>query len=341
MAPRNIIVIGASWGGLKAFKEILSGLPENLPAAVFIVQHIAPDAPGLLSGILNRSGELPAFLPRDHEPIKLGNVYVAPPDHHLLLEKGFIRITRGPKENRARPSVDVLFRSAAYAYGSSVIGVVLTGHLEDGSAGLWAIKDRGGTSIIQDPAEAEAPSMPDNALRQVEIDYQVPLREIAPLLMELSATSVNEEPRHPPSEGMRLEVAIASEDRTMETEIKDLFEPSTYACPECHGVLMKIPEGNHTRYRCHTGHAYSGLSLISHISETTEETLWTAIRSIQEGAFLLREFAEERQRRGNEKEYRMLLEKAEEAQRRADTVRLVAMSHEKVVPPNVEGSKKY
>ena len=188
MANKDIVVIGASYGGVEAHKVLVSGLPKGFHASVFLVQHRTSTAPSLLPEILMKAGPLPASSPADFEPIERGHIYVAPPDYHMMLERGRVRLIRGPKENRARPAIDALFRSAAYAYGPRVVGVVLTGLLNDGTAGLWAVKDCGGTAIVQDPEEAIAPSMPQNALQNVAVDYCLPLSEIAPLLAQLAST---------------------------------------------------------------------------------------------------------------------------------------------------------
>ncbi|HKQ74713.1 MAG TPA: chemotaxis protein CheB [Blastocatellia bacterium] len=189
MANKDIIVIGASHGGIEAMKEFVSGLPEGFHASVLLVQHSSSTAPGMLPRILMKAGPLPASFPADFEPLDPGHIYVAPPDYHMILERGLVRLTRGPKENHVRPAIDPLFRSAAYAYGPRVVGVVLTGLLNDGTAGLWAVKDRGGTAIVQDPEEAIAPSMPQSALQNVEVDYCLPLGDIAPLLARLARGS--------------------------------------------------------------------------------------------------------------------------------------------------------
>lgn len=188
MANKDIIVIGGSFGGVEALKVLVSGLPKGFQASVFLVQHRTSDAPHLLPEILMRSGPLPASFPADFEPIERGHIYVAPPDYHMMLERGLVRLIRGPKENSVRPAIDALFRSAAYAYGPRVVGVVLTGLLKDGTAGLWAVKDHGGTAIVQDPKEAIAPSMPQSALQNVTVDYSLPVSEIAPLLAQLAST---------------------------------------------------------------------------------------------------------------------------------------------------------
>jgi two-component system chemotaxis response regulator CheB len=186
MANKDIIVIGASHGGIEAMKELVSGLPEGFHASVLLVQHSSSTAPGVLPRILMKAGPLPASFPADFEPLDLGHIYVAPPDYHMILERGLVRLTRDPKENHVRPAIDPLFRSAAFAYGPRVVGVVLTGLLNDGTAGLWAVKDRGGTAIVQDPEEAIAPSMPQSALQNVEVDYCLPLGDIALLLAHLA-----------------------------------------------------------------------------------------------------------------------------------------------------------
>jgi two-component system chemotaxis response regulator CheB len=205
-------------------KELVGGLPERFPATIILALHLNPSAPSAMPQILTKAGPLPASFPADFEPLKSGHIYVAPPDHHLLLEQGHVRLTRGPKENRFRPSVDTLFRSAAYAYGPRVVGVVLTGMLDDGVAGLWAVKDRGGAAIVQDPKEAPAPSMPQSAMRYVEVGYRLPLNGIAPLLKELAHTPAAEEGAYPVSERMKIEVQIAKEHTAIDKGIQDLFE---------------------------------------------------------------------------------------------------------------------
>jgi len=186
MAKRDIIVIGCSSGGIEALRILLSQLPADFEATIFVVVHIGADSPGLLPFILDRFGPLEVIDPHDGERFRPGKVYVAPPDRHLLLEPGRICLTRGPKENRFRPAIDPLFRSAAQVYGPRTIGVILTGGLDDGTAGLWALKKLGGIAVVQDPKDALFPSMPTNALKYVSVDYAVPLREIAPLLVSLT-----------------------------------------------------------------------------------------------------------------------------------------------------------
>src|SRR5215213_5112597 len=192
MATRNIIVIGASAGGFDALKNLVKDLPQDLQASIFVVWHIPPDVTGVLPQILNRAGRLAAANAVDGERIEPRRIYVAPPDRHLILENSHVRVTKGPKENRFRPAVDPLFRSAAYAYGARVIGVILSGALDDGTSGLWAIKYHGGVAVVQDPSDAEIPSMPQNALREVEVDHVVPVSGMADLLVRLSREQLAE-----------------------------------------------------------------------------------------------------------------------------------------------------
>src|SRR5205809_2114941 len=194
MAKKDIVVVGASAGGMAALEQLVAGLPRGLPAAVFVVWHLAPGVKSVLPTLLTPAGPLPACNPKDGDRIEPGRIYVGPNDHHMLLENGYIRIARGPKENRFRPAIDPLFRSAAYIYGPRAIGVVLSGALDDGTAGLWAIKLRGGTAVVQDPAEAVHRSMPLSALDNVAVDHKLAARDIGPLLAHLAGEEAAPEP---------------------------------------------------------------------------------------------------------------------------------------------------
>jgi two-component system, chemotaxis family, protein-glutamate methylesterase/glutaminase len=326
MPGKDIVVIGASAGGIEALKVLAGGLPRDFNASVLIVLHIAPYGLGILPEILERAGPLPASNARDWEQIRPGHIYVAPPDYHLLVERaGHVRITQGPKENRFRPAVDPLFRSAASAFGPRVVGVVLTGWLDDGTAGLHAIKERGGTAVVQHPEDALAASMPLSAMKHVEVDHCVPLTKIAPLLERLTRLPAGEEGGHPVSDRMETEVRIAMEDKAV--EITKWGEPSLYACPECHGVLLQLAEGSQVRFRCHTGHAYSADSLIAEMAEKTEESLWSAVRSIQENAMLMRHLAEHHGRHAMSADAEALSQKAVDMERNVDVIKQVAMNH--------------
>ena len=338
MLNKDIIVIGTSAGGIEAMKALAGGLPPDLKAALLVVLHMGANGLGILPQILERAGPLPAGNARDGDAVRPGRIYAAPPDHHLLLEpSGRVRLSRGPKENRFRPAVDPLFRSAAHAFGPRVIGVVLTGFLDDGTTGLWAIKDRGGTAVVQNPEEALAPSMPRSALAHVAVDHCVSLKDMARLLAELARTPVKEKGGPPVSPRLETEVNIAQEDNALEAGILEWGEPSLYACPECHGVLLQLKEGSHLRFRCHTGHAYSLEALLREYTERTEETLWNALRALEETLLVLRRMAAQVAEHGHGQAALALGQKAREAQRRADLVRHAMMPDEKL--GNGEGAQ--
>ncbi len=210
MLGHDVIVVGASAGGVEALRGLVGSLPIDLPAAVFLVLHIPAQSPSLLPEILSRSGPLRALHPTNGEVIQHGLIYVAPPDHHLLLEDGFVRVVRGPRENRHRPAIDPLFRSAARAYGSRVVGVILTGSLDDGTAGLLAIKRRGGVAIVQDPDDALYSSMPRSALAHVDVDHVLVLSEIGPVLARLTREQAAVEKKHLVPKDMEMETKLAA-----------------------------------------------------------------------------------------------------------------------------------
>jgi two-component system chemotaxis response regulator CheB len=294
LANRDIVVIGASAGGIEALSVLVEGLPAGLPAAIFVLVHLSPDSPGYLPDILSRRAPLPVQHAVDQERFTTGRIYVAPPDHHLLLDADErTRLTRGPKENRARPAVDPLFRSAAVEFGRRVIGVVLSGALDDGTAGLRGIKMCGGTAVVQDPTDALADSMPATALRNVSVDYCRPVRELGPLLGQL----VSEAPSRPggSEDDMRkriqMELEIAKRG-TSGLDVTQLGPPSLFTCPECHGTLLQIRGEKPQRYRCHTGHAFTIDSLLAEQTEATELAIWNAIRSMEESAMLMKHLAD-------------------------------------------------
>ncbi|MDF7815256.1 chemotaxis protein CheB [Hymenobacter sp. YC55] len=332
MEKRNIIVIGASTGGFEALKHLIGLLPADLNAAIFIVWHMSPDVTGILPQVLNRQKTLLATTAVDNEPLSYNRIYVAPPDRHLLLEQGFVRVTKGPKENRFRPAVDPLFRSAAYIYGPRVIGIVLSGALDDGTAGLWTIKNRGGLALVQEPAEAEVPAMPENALAAVAVDYRVCIADMAPLLVHLITETVTKAGEIAMEEQQKtaIETGIAAQDRGLEQGILGLGKPSPYACPDCHGVLLTITDGELVRYRCHTGHAYSADSLLSTITEHVEDTLWNAIRGVEESILLLNNLGDHYAEKNQPKLAAMCFQKAKEAKGRAETVRQAVFTHEQL-----------
>ena len=297
MDTRDIVVLGASAGGVEPLRRIASDLDSDLPAAVFVVLHLPADQPSALSGILDKAGPLPAFTPEDGQAIERGRIYVAPPDVHLTLEPGIVRLFHGPRENRHRPSVDVLFRTAARAYGPRVIGGVLSGSLDDGTAGLVAVKIRGGVAVVQDPAEAFCADMPRNATRYIEVDHVAPAKAIGALLNRLTRVPVDSATAPPPSAEMIQETRIARLDLgEIENEDKPGV-PSAVACPDCRGVLWEIQEGDLLRFRCRTGHAFSPETLLRAEDEGIERALWEALRALEERVSLRRRLVEQARER--------------------------------------------
>jgi two-component system chemotaxis response regulator CheB len=266
-------------------------------------------------------------IPADGESIQPGKIYVAPPDRHLLLEAGRIRLTRGPKENRFRPAVDPLFRSAAYAYGSRVIGVVLSGALDDGTAGLWAIKDRGGIAVVQDPAEAEQASMPRSALANIEVDHCLPISEIAPLLVALTQESAGKEGRGPVSKELEIETKIALGADAAELDVKQLGNISEFTCPDCHGSLIRINNGTLQRFRCHTGHSFGSGSLLAELTDSVEQSLWTTIRAVEERLRLLKHLAQHASELKQTEIIASFTRELAENEQQADLLRRAAMPH--------------
>jgi two-component system chemotaxis response regulator CheB len=328
---RNIIVIGASAGGFEALKKIVAALPTDFSASIFIVWHMAPHMQGVLPHVLNRANRIYAAHAHDHEHIEPNRIYIAPPDHHLLLEKGIVRVTKGPKENHFRPAVDPLFRSAAYAYGPQVAGIVLSGALDDGTSGLWTIKLRGGLAIVQDPKEAQVSSMPENAIRQVDVDYVVPVSEMAGLLTSLADQPVAVARVAGPDqqdELARIEISIAEGDLASITGVMQLGQLTSFTCPECHGVLTRIMDGNRARFRCHTGHAFSTDALLSVLTESIEESLWSAIRGINESIMLLNHIGDHFAEINQPQLAAVCFKKAQEAEIRSRLVREAVILHE-------------
>lgn len=323
MPGHDIIVIGASAGGVQALADLVGDLPAGLPASVFIVMHLAPFSTSAMPSILCRSGQLQAVHPKDGEAIEHGKVYMAPPDHHLIIEPDRVRISRGPTENGYRPAVDVLFRTAAQVYGRRVVGVVLTGNLDDGTAGLALIKKYRGTAVVQDPEEADYPGMPRSAIASVNVDHILPLEDIAPLLTRLAHQEVVDEV--PEEDAMEIKDEL---ERGEDREGKGV--PSGFTCPECGGTLFEREKAEVVHFRCRTGHAYSPESLMAKQSESLEATLWAALRALEENAALARRMErwmiqrqQERHRgEGTEERY---TRRAQEAEQHAELLRRVLM----------------
>lgn len=322
MPHRDIIVVGASAGGVEALQELVAGLPVDLPAAVFVVLHMAPHSPGVLGEILDRAGPLPCAQAVDGDPIRPGRVYVARPDFHLLLKPQLVRVVQGPRENSSRPAIDPLFRSAALAYGQRVIGVVLTGLLDDGTAGLYSIKQQGGLAVIQDPLDAMFGDMPRNALEKVAVDYVLPLADIPAALARLTREEIGVE-AHAVPDRLILENQIA--EGVME-DFSTVGTPSIFSCPECGGVLQEIREGEPLRYRCQVGHAYTAKTLADGQAERLEEALWSALRMLEERANLDRRIAEDARRRAITEIIGHFEARALEAEQSAEVIREILMN---------------
>src|SRR5262245_8597167 len=327
MPQRDIFVIGASAGGVAALQQLVSGLPNDFPGSLFVVRHMSPNSPGSVPDILARAGPLPAANARHGETIAAGHIYVAPPDRHLLFASlGRIQLGHGPRENRFRPAVDPLFRSAAVTYGPRATGLVLTGGLDDGPAGLSAVKQAGGLAIVQDPREAEVPSMPQSAMRHVDADHCLGIDAIAALLPRLAREPTETSGRvaeiRSMSKDIALEVQVAADERKRETAIRGLGDPSLFTCPECHGSLLQMRDATPPRFRCHTGHAFTAASLEAELNERIEASAWNAIRSLEEHAMLLNHMAQNSDAVSAD-ESAWLRAKAERALQRAALVREV------------------
>lgn len=289
MQGHDIIVLGGSIGAGQVLRTIVSGLKRDLPAALFVVVHIGPDSPQMLPDVLSAAGPLQAALARDGEKIENGRIYVAPADFHMILDEGEIRLFKGPRENLSRPSIDPLFRSAAAIYGPRVIGVLVSGFLNDGASGMEAVKRCGGVAVIQDPGDAAYPDLPRNAAHAVKPDYIVPSVQIAPLLTRLAETQPGRSV--PVPRDIEAEVRIArsvSEKIDLEEEIT---VPSPFSCPECGGPIREISRGITKRYRCYMGHGYTELSLAVDQKRQIEQAFLVALRLLEERIVLLKKLA--------------------------------------------------
>jgi two-component system, chemotaxis family, protein-glutamate methylesterase/glutaminase len=329
MATRDTIVIGASAGGVQALMTLVSKLPPDLPAAVFIVLHLSPNFPSHLPAILSRESLLPVSHGVDGERIKLGQVYVAPPDQHLIIEDCYMKLVHGPKENLHRPAIDALFRSAARWAGPRVIGVVLTGARDDGKVGMRAIKQRGGITIVQHPLEAPFPSMPMSVMQDMKVDYSLSLRDIPPLLDKLTRDTAAEEMRYPVPDEVEIESRIA--EQKMEADeliasVERIGNISKLTCPDCHGALWEIRDEEMLRYRCHVGHAFSAESLTEGQSQMLEVALWSAVRALEEQMMLARRIVERARKSNHERAAVMFERRAREAEEHSSMIRQVLLS---------------
>jgi two-component system chemotaxis response regulator CheB len=319
------VVIGASAGGIEALTSLVKRLPAEFPAALFVVVHLPSSAPSVLPRILGKAGRLPAVAARQGERIERGRMYVAVPDKHLLVQGGHIHVVHGPRENRQRPAIDPLFRSAALAYGPRVIGVVLSGNLDDGTAGLRAIKARGGLAIVQDPHDALYSGMPESAIEHVKVDAVLPTAELADLLAERVQETVALPEPPPASDVLQYEVHMADTDNERPRETRP-GAPSAFACPECGGALWELPNGEYIQFRCRVGHAFSPESLMAEMDDSVDSALWVALRALEENASMSRRLAKQAAERGHPRSRARFEERAEEMERHATIVRQVLIS---------------
>ena len=334
MPGRDLVVVGGSAGSLGPLITVMNGLPPRFSACVLVVVHGSADSPGNLARILERESQLPVSVAANGLPLERG-VFVSPPDHHLLVTADTMLVTRGPKENGFRPAIDPLFRTAALAHGPRVVGVVLSGALDDGANGLHEIKTKGGLTVVQDPDDAEVPSMPRNAIMQADVDYILPAADIAPLLcQEAQVLPIGgagmgerniEDPQLP---GGKTDIARMS---------SELGPPSGLTCPDCGGALWQIQEGQLARFQCHVGHRYSSESLVLHQDGRVEAALWTAVRALEERAELRRRMASQTGAAGLAAVSDAFAEQADTAAEQADQIRgLLTHSEVGAIEPEIE-----
>ena len=336
----DLVVIGASAGGVEALKTLVSALPEDLPAAVLIVLHVPPYGGSVLPAILDRAGRLQARHAVSGDVTVAGQILVAPPDHHLFVEDSQVLLTRGARENGHRPAVDVLFRSAARARGARVISVVLSGVLDDGAAGAVAIRQHGGLVLVQDPSDASYPAMPESVLRHLTPDYVASAAELGQQIGKLCRAAARDEPAprpsaaQSPSAGRGGTAGQGHSTDLIDTELgmarlsDEAYDnpdrpgsPSGFSCPDCAGTLFEISDGALTRYRCRVGHAWSPESLLGEQALQLESALWMALRSLEEKAALAQQLASRADARGSQLSAGRFSAQAEDATRAATLIR--------------------
>jgi two-component system chemotaxis response regulator CheB len=321
----DIIVIGASAGGVEALLSLVRELPAELPASLFVVVHFPPDSNSVLPAILSRNGPLAATHAVHGERIETGRIYVAPPDRHLLIKKGHLHLSRGPRENATRPAVDPLFRTAAQAYGARVVGVVLSGTLDDGTVGLGMVRKRGGVAVAQDPGDASYPGMPASAIENVGVHHVLRAREIGPLLARLAAEPAQEDdvPVPPLTDEEEYEIDIAEMDADAVLGPPPKGAPSGLTCPECRGSIWEMGEGESLHFRCRLGHSYSPETMFSQQTGAVEAAIWSAAQVLEERVQLARRLEERMARRGHQRIAARYREQAAEASRQAAVLRRV------------------
>ena len=325
LANFDVVVIGASAGGVGSLQRLVEHIPAEFPAAILVALHLPDGIRSMLPEILSRAGNLPASHASNGQAIRAGHIYVAPAGFHLTVRDGRMIVTRGAREHGHRPAIDPLFRSAAVAYGKRAIGVILSGLLDDGTVGLRDIKRAGGTAIVQDPRDTEWPSMPQSALNHVAVDYSVPAAQIGTLLQQLvrdarrSGGAMSNEDENLASEELR-------ELTTHQDERQHPGEPSPYSCPECGGVLWELRDGELLRFRCRVGHAYTNETLTSEQALVVEHALWSALRALEEQAAVRRRMAERARRNGRTTSAERFDERARELDEQAQQVRNLVLA---------------
>jgi two-component system chemotaxis response regulator CheB len=317
----NVIVVGASAGGVQALNALAAGLPADLPSPVLVVLHVGSDR-SALPRLLAASGPLPAEHARHEQPMQAGRIHVAPPDHHMMLTGDTIRLNRGPKEHHTRPAVDPLFLSAALSHGPGVIGVVLTGMLDDGTFGLQAVKSCGGTAVVQDPRDAEQPSMPESALRHVDVDHCVPMGGMGTLLASLARTAHAARPSAAVESIQHEHALMLSEGNAME-HLVAVATPSPFVCPDCHGGLWEIADSSPPRFRCHTGHGFTMRTLQHALTDASDEAVWSALRALQERSRLVQRMIALHEAAGASDEARALAPVLEDLDRQSAQLRAI------------------
>ena len=323
MSHRDIIVIGGSAGATKPLKQILRGLPPDLPAAVFVVLHIPARGIGILSTVASSAGPLPVFQAEHGMKIQPGRVYLGAPDHHLLLAADRIVLGRGPRENMVRPAIDALFRSAALYHGPRVVGVLLSGLLSDGAAGLNAIKRCGGMTVVQDPADAVSDEMPRRAMEATTVDLCVPGAGMGDVLSDLVREQAGAALPIPPE--IRLEVEIAAGERIGSDNLASVADPVALTCPACGGVLSEVKDSRPMRFRCQVGHAFTADILAKEQEGRVDEALRVALRIIEERAELVQRMAADGRRSGRPAVAEMYEARAAEYREYANMIRRVVL----------------
>ena len=323
MQSRDIVVVGSSMGGIEALSSMARQLPEDLPAAVLVVQHTSPESPGVLADILNMKGAMTAVMAKDGMALENGRIYVAPPNRHLLVTSTGVRVSFGPRENRSRPAIDPLFRTAAVNYRNRVIGVVLTGLLGDGAAGLLAVQRCGGMALVQAPDDAAFPDMPLRALELVKDARQFAIDDLGKLLIQHCGERAPAPPKVP--EGLAVETKLTERSMAMEDWGVVPSKPTNFTCPECKGAIHEIRDEGLARFRCRVGHAYSSHDLLGDKVKAVEEALWMALQSLEERTQMLEMLSSEERERGRVRGAGTYSERARETRDHADRLRDLIM----------------